>query len=304
MDVLSSHASTIILIITIFTGTIFSDKKDVGTTLKKANYYSLVFCGSIFFLLIVANGNYFKDFDPNIIHTLMLFYLIMFILNYILICLINIGFDPSRSICKRIGIVILPVAIIIGLMFYLFNVNPVDKYIPKDTIVKIYDNDNKNYYLLKAKKDLPIKWDVTPVYSSDKIKTKFTVETNKFELKEGTKLIVVKNSVFLRVSNEESKKYKECNKTYIKDFGELNDESRGQIDLLDNDTVFYLPDDLEVTLTDKTVLTIYTNNSLMVFKIFAGVFIVILLLVEIIRSWRALPNSVDEANGSSSNSVA
>jgi len=279
LDELSNQASLIALILSIITGTIYSDiQGSKNAKLKKANYYSLASCFILFFSLIRANEKYLNEMNINLVQILLFFYLTMYSLNYILFVIIDFCKNPFRKIWVKIVTVLICSAISISLSLYVLNLDTVYKYIPKDTIVKIYDNEN-NYFLLKTEKDIPIEFNYTPVYSSDKFKTHFRKDVNKFILKAGTEITVFADSSFTRVETNDSL---EKDESYKKDWGSLEGVSTCELNISDNDTSFVLSENLKVTIVEDTILTIYMNSILIVLRFYVGISMIVIILLEII----------------------
>lgn len=279
MDELSNQASMIVLIISVITGTFLSEKKgDSNIVLKKANYSALIVCAVFSYLLVTTNKDFLMELDREVFKLILLFYLSAYIFSYMLFLSSNSITDFDLSPIKRGlkgGVLFLSVIIV---MLTVLNLKNSYKYLPKDTVVKKYDNEGK-YYSLKAAKDIPVEIYSFPRFTTKKINIgiDFRTTENKIVLKKDTFLKVLKNDEFLIVADYE--KYKNDGDNWIS----LVKTYWNDIFLIDREASFLLSDDLEVQLTENTVLTIYRNDFIVLLKIFMIVCATIIIIIEIFR---------------------
>lgn len=286
MDELSNQASLIVLIISVITGTFLSEKKGDGNIiLKKANYSALIICAFLSSLLVWTNKDFLMELDSEVFKLILLFYLSAYIFCYMLFLCSDIITNFDISLINRIligGGLFLSVIIV---MLTVLNLKDSYKYLPKDTVVKVCDND-KNYYFLKAAKDIPVEVYSIPRFKTEKINIDIDFRTtkNKIILKKDTFLNVLKNDEFLIV--EDYEKYMNDGDNWIS----LVKTDENDIFLIDRESSFLLSDDLEVQLTENTVLTIYRNAFIILLKVFMIACALIIIIIEIIRIVRVYNN--------------
>lgn len=293
LDELSNQASLIILIISVITGTFLGEKKgDSNIVLKKANYCALSVCALFSFLLVSTNKDFLMELDSEVVKLILIFYLSVYIFSYMLFLCSNSITEFDIPLYKRFlkgGILFLSVIIVMSTVLNLKNSY---KYLPKDTIVKIYDNEKK-YYLLKAAKDIPVEVYSIPRFKTEKlnIDIDFRTTENKIVLKKDTVLKVLKNDEFLIVADYE--KYKDNGDNWIS----LVKTYWNDIFIIDRESSFLLSDDLEVQLTDNTVLTIYRNSFIYLLKFFMIVCAIIIIIYESYRIIQAYDHHCESLKG-------
>lgn len=270
INTISSITSLIGLIISIVTGTFFGDVKDGGNiTLKKCNYYSLFSCMILCIVLFLVNQKFLRDLDDTLITTILIFYLSMYFILYIHFSLLKLYHSSKFSKNIRGIIVCLIVSLIIGVLFILFKMEIGNKYIPKNTVLKVYDT-NYNYFFLKTEKDTPIELNPEPKIQLKKKEFTFRRDINKVTLKKGTKINLIQFSVF---------SIPDIN--YI-DLFYNNDwiESNDNIIYLNNESTVSLVKNVEATLIADTDIVLYRNDVLYVLIFFAGICYLLSILVE------------------------
>ena len=283
MDELSNQASMIVLIISVITGTFLSEKKgDSNIVLKKANYSAIIVCAVFSYLLVTTNKDFLMELDREVFKLILLFYLSAYIFSYMLFLCSNSITDFDIPLIMRIlkgGVLFISVLIVV---LTVLNLKDSYNYLPKDTVVKKYDKE-KNYYSLKAAKDIPVEVYSIPRFKTEKINIDIDFRTteNKIVLKKDTVLRVLKNDEFLIVTDYE--KYKDNGDNWIS----LVKTYWNDIFFIDRESSFLLSNDLEVQLTENTVLTIYRNGFIYLLKIFMIVCATIIIIIEIIRIIRA-----------------